>query len=61
MSDEDEPLREDIYSNDTDFSDFMTEIHDHFSTLVRESYKAPKDAMEEWQGSILHRSNLDKH
>lgn len=41
--------REDVYSNDTDFSDFMSEINDHFTTLVRESYKAPKDAMEEWQ------------
>ena len=32
------------------FAEFMTDINDHFSTLVQESYKAPQDAWEEWQG-----------
>lgn len=43
---------EEAHGNESDISDFMAEIHDHFSNLVHESYKAPKDAMEEWQGQI---------
>lgn len=35
---------------DDSFAEFMTEINDHFSTLVKESTKAPQDAYEEWQG-----------
>jgi hypothetical protein len=35
------------------FGDFMSEINEHYTKLVHESYKAPKDAMEEWQGKCV--------